>query len=459
MNIYFFPVNLNYWPMFDKVKMVGHIEPFPSNKNMKKGDFAVLYVGEQLKSVASGVYAWGTIVSDPYILRNAPKDLSNNKSVVDVMINYISYTTPIINKTQASSIFKQRQSRHQLNDESSAKIRKYISFEDNTITNQPDNKDFEKELQSLNIDLNKVVFIDLTWMKNYDGDEPYSHGSGDYAKDNAPHEMFNFQKRGNFYYGYTNPHGKLEISNISTDIHKDEFGEYIDNVLIVFTSPPKKLKGRAIIGWYIDAKAYKEPLVTNGIERYMKRINEFSKYNLICKYENGKLLDEEERRYTIPHARTEKDGFGESQVYYARGENGKKIKENAIKYIVECINDNKKTYFDDEKKYTEGGESKYTVKLNKRNREAREKCLEIHGYKCNICNFDFLESYGEVGRDFIEVHHIESITKTSGVEYEIDPKKDLIPVCSNCHSMLHRKRPAYYPKDIKAILETQLVKK
>ena len=39
-------------------------------------------------------------------------------------------------------------------------------------------------------------------------------------------------------------------------------------------------------------------------------------------------------------------------------------------------------------------------------------------------------------------------------EYQIDYEKDLIPVCPNCHAMIHRKKnPAYTPDDIKAILK------
>ena len=74
-----------------------------------------------------------------------------------------------------------------------------------------------------------------------------------------------------------------------------------------------------------------------------------------------------------------------------------------------------------------------------RSRKNRAKALEIHGTICLACGFDFNEIYG-VGyaRDYIEVHHTKSITKQEGVT--IDPLTDLIPLCSNCHSMAHRRR-------------------
>jgi 5-methylcytosine-specific restriction protein A len=49
---------------------------------------------------------------------------------------------------------------------------------------------------------------------------------------------------------------------------------------------------------------------------------------------------------------------------------------------------------------------------------------------------DFEETYGQLGRGFIHVHHIVPIA-TIGKEYKLDPVNDLVPVCPNCHAMLH----------------------
>lgn len=55
---------------------------------------------------------------------------------------------------------------------------------------------------------------------------------------------------------------------------------------------------------------------------------------------------------------------------------------------------------------------------------------------CEVCGFDFYDSYGDIGKGFIECHHktplskISASTKTS--------LKDLALVCSNCHRMLHK---------------------
>lgn len=58
---------------------------------------------------------------------------------------------------------------------------------------------------------------------------------------------------------------------------------------------------------------------------------------------------------------------------------------------------------------------------------------------CEICGFDFNKIYGEVGKDFIEAHHSIPVS-----EMKKDHKttiNDFVMLCSNCHSMIHRKRP------------------
>jgi Predicted restriction endonuclease len=87
---------------------------------------------------------------------------------------------------------------------------------------------------------------------------------------------------------------------------------------------------------------------------------------------------------------------------------------------------------------TEGKIRQVSLTIHERNRKFRQICLSEHGYVCAVCGMDFEKAYGEIGREFIEVHHLERIADTDG-EHEINPMTDLVPLCSNCHSMIHRK--------------------
>lgn len=89
---------------------------------------------------------------------------------------------------------------------------------------------------------------------------------------------------------------------------------------------------------------------------------------------------------------------------------------------------------------TEGLRKQVYVNRYERNAEARSKAIEYHcknGIKCCICGFDFEKVYGELGKGFIHIHHITPISEI-GKSYEVNYKTDLIPVCPNCHAMLHR---------------------
>ena len=73
-------------------------------------------------------------------------------------------------------------------------------------------------------------------------------------------------------------------------------------------------------------------------------------------------------------------------------------------------------------------------------RAAKERFKQVHGRLfCEICLFDFERTYGTLGAGFIEAHHkipVSTCTKEESVRID-----DLAMVCSNCHSMLHRKKP------------------
>ncbi|MGJ9460473.1 HNH endonuclease [Oceanobacillus sp. CF4.6] len=99
----------------------------------------------------------------------------------------------------------------------------------------------------------------------------------------------------------------------------------------------------------------------------------------------------------------------------------------------------------------EGATKTISVNLYERNPLARQTCIEHYGFTCSICEFNFYETYGEIGEGFIHVHHIVEISQI-GKEYEVNPITDLRPVCPNCHAMLHKRNPPYSIDELKEIL-------
>lgn len=85
----------------------------------------------------------------------------------------------------------------------------------------------------------------------------------------------------------------------------------------------------------------------------------------------------------------------------------------------------------------EGDKIQIYTNRYERNPELRRKAIEIHGTRCRVCNMSFVEKYGEIGEGFIEVHHIKPISEG---RREVNPKTDMVCLCSNCHRMIHRKQ-------------------
>ena len=89
-----------------------------------------------------------------------------------------------------------------------------------------------------------------------------------------------------------------------------------------------------------------------------------------------------------------------------------------------------------------------------RSAKNRALCIAINGYDCQICGLKLASQYGSLAGGFIHVHHIESIA-AAGPRW-IDPTKDLITVCPNCHAMLHMQDPPLLPQELKKIIKEQI---
>ena len=98
--------------------------------------------------------------------------------------------------------------------------------------------------------------------------------------------------------------------------------------------------------------------------------------------------------------------------------------------------------------YPEGAVERVLVNRYERNGKARQACIDRWGHACVVCQFNFQDVYGELGQDYIHVHHLVDLS-TVGADYQVDPVVDLKPVCPNCHAMLHRQRPALSPDELR----------
>ena len=99
----------------------------------------------------------------------------------------------------------------------------------------------------------------------------------------------------------------------------------------------------------------------------------------------------------------------------------------------------------DDEGFVEGKEILKKHIIRERNHYIKTKAINkfkvLHNGKvyCEICGFNFEDKYGKIGENFIEVHHTKPVSEMK--EGEKTKIEDLALLCSNCHSMIHRKRP------------------
>ena len=102
--------------------------------------------------------------------------------------------------------------------------------------------------------------------------------------------------------------------------------------------------------------------------------------------------------------------------------------------------------------YLEGDKTRITVNHYERSRVNRALCLKWHGFDCKGCGLNMSNKYGPIGEGVIHVHHLTPVSQM-GERRRLNPKTDLIPLCPNCHVIVHRKDPPLSLEDLKSELE------
>lgn len=125
---------------------------------------------------------------------------------------------------------------------------------------------------------------------------------------------------------------------------------------------------------------------------------------------------------------------------------------------VELINDEnseeeiKEGNFEVEIWVKEGKKIAYFTNHYERNDKLRKEAIRHHGLTCSCCKMNFGEKYGEWGEGFIEIHHVKPLSSLDKEEI-VQADTDLVPVCSNCHRMIHRKKGIVLSiEDLKSII-------
>lgn len=99
----------------------------------------------------------------------------------------------------------------------------------------------------------------------------------------------------------------------------------------------------------------------------------------------------------------------------------------------------------------EGAKVRIEVNRYERSRLNRAMCISIHGSMCAACSLSMQTKYGELGESYIQVHHVTPVSRMPE-GYVVNPITDLVPLCPNCHAMVHRKDPPLTVEELRAAI-------
>lgn len=100
----------------------------------------------------------------------------------------------------------------------------------------------------------------------------------------------------------------------------------------------------------------------------------------------------------------------------------------------------------------EGTPTGVELTIHERNRKARRLCIEYYGPTCQVCTLNYEEKYGAIGTQLIHVHHVTPLSEISEA-YEVDPIRDLIPLCATCHHVVHSRIPPYSVEEVRKAIQ------
>jgi 5-methylcytosine-specific restriction protein A len=114
-----------------------------------------------------------------------------------------------------------------------------------------------------------------------------------------------------------------------------------------------------------------------------------------------------------------------------------------------------------ETEFQEGNRMKKEMDFFVRNSKLVKLAKQHYNFTCQVCGFKFEDKYGQLGHNFIECHHLNPLSERDVRELEnsfTTSLHDVTVLCSNCHSMTHRKKPPLTVSELRSLIDQSSTK-
>lgn len=252
----------------------------------------------------------------------------------------------------------------------------------------------------------KILYCNVAPMEKYQGVElGAKRKGGKYIEEHGiGYELYNFKEVDGYYYGFVQPTpGAMKISPDSIEQDKfklakiklervdgDSNSSFIDGVTVIWVSKAKQ-SGRQIIGWYKNARVFRNQQISSHTTRKFKFSDgrqDYAGYYMVCKVDEGFLLPKEKRTFELP--KRDLGGMGQSNVWYGNDEFDKRVLEYIEDYnYYEIFDFERLARRIDREVLSYPQEYRESVRKERIGQsEFRNALLSKFNCKCVLCNVD-----------------------------------------------------------------------
>lgn len=294
-----------------------------------------------------------------------------------------------------------------------------------------------------------IILCRVVWAEHYESmSEKMFAGNMKYPKKTGDAgELQNFKNVNGNVYGFV----QHNDSRIILDHLYPKAEKTLTGVTVIWVAVDPKSRELRVVGWYLNATVRELP-----IKPAPKLKRSGYEYQFSASASDATLLGSADRFLRVPtrKKRTDKGYIGQRNWFFPL--KSKKYAEflEGFSLLVEVYGSRLSKTNDasldfEQVAYIEGQKYFAEVCLSSRNQKLVAAAKQSLGLSCQVCNFNFFERYGLIGKDFIEVHHIVPI---SSVAKNSASLKDVNVVCSNCHRMLHKRSPPMSIEELRSCL-------
>ncbi|QQO20538.1 HNH endonuclease [Bradyrhizobium diazoefficiens] len=293
----------------------------------------------------------------------------------------------------------------------------------------------------------KIMLCRLVWAEEYKSkDEPIFAGNMRYP---AAHDLA--LERLNFADDNGTVRGFVENRGQNFDLRKlgaKESDDSIPGVTIIFCAVDEPSRKLRVVGWYENATVYHEP---KKPKKGSLRGN--WDYYFEASSKDAHLIPGTARDLVVPRKSriTDKGFIGQRCVFYPAGNpNYERFLQSFDLLRQDALPDGEGDT--DQTEFQEGQRASRETKYFARNPKLVRAAKTHYGTSCLACGFNFAEFYGDIGTDFIEVHHKRQMADDKA---RLKTVADVDVLCANCHRMVHKRAVPLTLAELKALIREQ----